>query len=393
MTTAEQILLVDDDSTLLAGLEKVLRKQFQVKTATSGMNALEIIANDGPFAVVVSDLKMPGMDGLELFGLICEKYPSITNIMLSGEAELEDAINAVNQGLVFRFFTKPVDRDVLASALQEAIQNTNAALAAQAGSQTFFDSDYHATDTDVIEQVADKLEHASEEARRHAASTLLGIEQEGHVVTTNVFLHGGELSGFDYARFDNATSKKIRHFMSILGDSPEVVAKVDVLKLGKVASTIYSRSIAKAGRKTILDVHFSTLYHRSFAETYLRICRSLMASVRESIAFNIVDLSNDVLPSRAYELINRLRPFCSHIFVNVSNFQYGARFISEQTSCGLTLDYEALKNVLAHERGDAKKLIEAFKKAPAPKIVLDVENEYSKDVLKKLSAGMVVFRS
>ena len=118
---AEKILFVDDDANLLASCERNLRRRFQVETAEGGHLGLEKIAARGPYAVVVSDMQMPGMNGIQFLSTVKERAPDTVRIMLTGNANVEVATGVVNEGNIFRFLTKPVPPDVLTKALDDAL--------------------------------------------------------------------------------------------------------------------------------------------------------------------------------------------------------------------------------------------------------------------------------
>jgi len=117
----EKILLVDDDRNILDGYRRSLGREFQIETAMSGPEALKLVAGPDPYAVVVSDMRMPGMDGIELLGTIKEQSPETIRVMLTGNADIETAINAINEGNIFRFLTKPSSREVMAKVLTAAL--------------------------------------------------------------------------------------------------------------------------------------------------------------------------------------------------------------------------------------------------------------------------------
>lgn len=117
----EKILFVDDDPRLLSACERNLRRQFRLETAEGGEQALRMIAGSGPFAVVVADRQMPGMDGLQLLSQVRERAPDTVRIMLTGNADLEAAIKVVNEGNIFRFLTKPCPQEVLGKAVEDAL--------------------------------------------------------------------------------------------------------------------------------------------------------------------------------------------------------------------------------------------------------------------------------
>lgn len=116
------VLFVDDEPKALEAFERQLRKRFSIRTAESALEALEILEKDGPCAVIVSDMRMPGMDGIELLSRVKDLYPETVRIMLTGNTDQETAIGSVNGGQIFRFLTKPTTPQVLATSLEVAIR-------------------------------------------------------------------------------------------------------------------------------------------------------------------------------------------------------------------------------------------------------------------------------
>lgn len=121
----ETVLCIDDDPNLLAALQRSLRSLFDLRTAEGGLQALDAIreanAAGQPFAVTVCDMRMPGMNGIEVLSQIKELSPDTVRIMLTGQADQQTAIDAINQGNIFRFLTKPCPADVLGPAIQAGI--------------------------------------------------------------------------------------------------------------------------------------------------------------------------------------------------------------------------------------------------------------------------------
>ena len=112
-----KILFVDDEPEVLEGYQRILHEDFQLSTAASGEEAIAEIGENGSYAVVVSDMRMPGMNGIELLSRVREMAPQTVRVVLSGHADLETAINAVNEDAVFRFLTKPCPAAVLKKTL------------------------------------------------------------------------------------------------------------------------------------------------------------------------------------------------------------------------------------------------------------------------------------
>lgn len=120
--SSARILLVDDDPNLLLSMRRQFAKSHEVLTAESGEEALRIMAEGGPFTVLISDLKMPGMDGIELLSKAAELYPETVRILLTGFADFHNAVDAVNQGFIYRFLSKPCLPEALDNALSDAIR-------------------------------------------------------------------------------------------------------------------------------------------------------------------------------------------------------------------------------------------------------------------------------
>ena len=118
----EKILCVDDEPNILDAYKRALRKDFVIETASSGSRALEMLESDGPYAVIVSDMRMPEMDGIRFLKRVSEVAPQSVRIMLTGNADQQTAVDAVNEGHIFRFLNKPCEPEVLAKSLTAAIQ-------------------------------------------------------------------------------------------------------------------------------------------------------------------------------------------------------------------------------------------------------------------------------
>jgi len=117
----EVVLFVDDDENILSAFLRQLRKRYHIHVAHSAEEALHKLHATGPYAVVVSDLRMPGMDGIEFLARVRRRSPETVRIMLTGYADLDASMAAVNDGHVFRFLTKPVSTDQLTKALDAAL--------------------------------------------------------------------------------------------------------------------------------------------------------------------------------------------------------------------------------------------------------------------------------
>ncbi len=120
-TDLPAVLFVDDEKNLLDGLRRQLRKRYRVSTALSGKEGLDIMMSRGPFSVVVSDMKMPHMNGAQFLKKAREIAPDTVRLLLTGQADFQETIDAVNEGNIYRFLHKPCSIPLLSRSLDDAI--------------------------------------------------------------------------------------------------------------------------------------------------------------------------------------------------------------------------------------------------------------------------------
>lgn len=118
----ERILFVDDDPNILEAYQRKLQHVLRVRTAQGPHLGLREIQEKGPFAVVVADMNMPLMNGVEFLKKVREMTPDTVRLMLTGNADIKTAMEAVNEGAVFRFLTKPCPSKLMGDSLIAAIK-------------------------------------------------------------------------------------------------------------------------------------------------------------------------------------------------------------------------------------------------------------------------------
>ena len=118
----QKILLVDDDDNILQGYRRNLHRRFDLEVASLVPQAIQMLEDNGPYAVLVADMRMPGMSGLELLEVARQRWPGMVRVMLTGNADQKTAVDAVNHGQVFRFLTKPCPAEDLALAIEAGIR-------------------------------------------------------------------------------------------------------------------------------------------------------------------------------------------------------------------------------------------------------------------------------
>ena len=117
----QKILMVDDDRMVLTSYHRVLQKRFKADVAQGGSQAMQALYGHGPYAVLIADMQMPGMNGVELCEKVAAQFPNTIRIMLTADLDQSTAMEAINQGQVFRFLTKPCPPEKLCKVVEAAL--------------------------------------------------------------------------------------------------------------------------------------------------------------------------------------------------------------------------------------------------------------------------------
>jgi response regulator RpfG family c-di-GMP phosphodiesterase len=117
-----KILLVDDEPTVLAGYERSLRREFEVDTANGGELGLKSMRERGPYATIISDMRMPGMSGAQFLAQARQMSPDTTRMLLTGYTDMNAAMDAVNEGHIYRFLTKPCAKEAMVAAINSGVE-------------------------------------------------------------------------------------------------------------------------------------------------------------------------------------------------------------------------------------------------------------------------------
>ncbi|MFO8041228.1 MAG: SpoIIE family protein phosphatase [Sodalinema sp.] len=115
-----KLLVVDDETDNLDLLYRTFRREFQVYKAESAMSALQVLEDRGEMAIIISDQRMPEMNGTEFLSKTVDRYPDTIRILLTGYTDVEDLVEAINSGQVFKYITKPWNPEELKSVVQQA---------------------------------------------------------------------------------------------------------------------------------------------------------------------------------------------------------------------------------------------------------------------------------
>ena len=121
-TRMRTILLVDDEENILAAMRRVLRREgYRILTAGGGQEGLELLATN-PVDVIISDQRMPNMSGVEFLRQAKATYPETVRIVLSGYTELQSITDAINEGAIYKFLTKPWEDELIRANIAEAFR-------------------------------------------------------------------------------------------------------------------------------------------------------------------------------------------------------------------------------------------------------------------------------
>lgn len=123
---SKRILLVDDERNVLRSLERLfLEEEYEVVTAVSGQEGLELLEQAGPFQLIISDYRMPSMNGVEFLSEVCRRWPDTERMILSGYADTAAIVAAINEGQIYKFIAKPWNDDDLLLTVREALDRFN----------------------------------------------------------------------------------------------------------------------------------------------------------------------------------------------------------------------------------------------------------------------------
>lgn len=120
-TMNNKILCVDDEESILRGFQLNLRKDFELHLASNGVEGLEVFDQEGGFALVLSDMRMPQMDGATMLSEIKKRDPEVVTVLLTGHTDFESAMSAVNEGSIFRMLSKPCPPEMLIRVLGDGL--------------------------------------------------------------------------------------------------------------------------------------------------------------------------------------------------------------------------------------------------------------------------------
>lgn len=116
-----KILCVDDEESILKGFQLNLRKNFELHLASNGVEGLEVFDREQGFALVLSDMRMPQMDGATMLSEIKKRDPEVVTVLLTGHTDFESAMSAVNEGSIFRMLSKPCPPEMLIRVLNDGL--------------------------------------------------------------------------------------------------------------------------------------------------------------------------------------------------------------------------------------------------------------------------------
>ncbi len=119
-----KLLCVDDERNVLRALERIfMDDDYEIITAGSGEEGLALFGENPDIQVVISDYRMPGMNGVEFLRQICEKHPDTVRIVLSGYADTASVVSAINEGQIYKFVSKPWSDEELRQTVAKAVES------------------------------------------------------------------------------------------------------------------------------------------------------------------------------------------------------------------------------------------------------------------------------
>jgi response regulator RpfG family c-di-GMP phosphodiesterase len=204
--TEKTLLLVDDEENITASLVRLLRRDgYTILRANSGQGGLDLLAQH-KVGVIISDQRMPGMNGTEFLSKAKELYPDTVRIILSGYTELNSVTDAINRGAVYKFLTKPWEDDLLSANVKEAFQRYEMKIENARLSQENQEANEKLlrANRELEERVENKTREVmrnlnalqvSQEVLEHLPVAVIGIGEDGMIAIANRMAH--QLFGTD----------------------------------------------------------------------------------------------------------------------------------------------------------------------------------------------------
>lgn len=262
-----KVLFVDDEQSILDGYRRILHREFLVSTANSGQEGLEMIGTDGPFAVVVSDMRMPAMNGALFLSKARERAPDTVRMLLTGYSDLDAAIDAVNSGNIFRYLTKPCQKEVLVEAIQSGVAqyhaiHANKELVKKAQLIAKSTIEWEAKDVAQTNEFTEAQGMPGPAEARECLNAIFAGEHKGYVVLIKLTIRQivedryGPEAASDYIK---ATMKYLMRSMGptdrLFHWSPDVLMIVVRRQLSPVAMRVEIARFMQDRRESITDVN------------------------------------------------------------------------------------------------------------------------------------------
>lgn len=290
-TTTRKVLFVDDDKSILAAIRRQLKTQFDITTADDPRKALDIVRRTGPYPVIVSDLEMGGMSGVEFLAQARQLHPQTVCIMVTGHSDLNVGVEATNKGLVFRFLSKPAAPERLSEAIEEAFAQHERLMSMGRYTYSVHVKDGHPVHTEYNYNCAQVTGYTAEEFEK---STLLWIsivtpEFRSAVIEFADSVLSEHRSGcIEYQiRKKDGTLRWLRDTIIIHFDESEKLARYDGL----------IEDITEE-RRTVADIREKVRLNRVLVDALP--CRAMLVdeSTQEIVVSNQMALQAGAVPGR-----------------------------------------------------------------------------------------------
>ncbi|HEY2407484.1 MAG TPA: HD domain-containing phosphohydrolase [Polyangiaceae bacterium] len=226
-----RILCVDDEPRVLEGLQRTLFKQYAVSVSVGGEAALARLDAGETYEVVISDMRMPGMNGAVLLSKFRQRAPDTVRVLLTGHSELEPAIAAVNEGNIFRFLTKPCPPETLSAALQAATAQYRLVTAERVLlEQTLVGSMRAFTEVLALTHAEAFGPNLKQHERARLVAERMGIPDAWHVEIASM------LSSIGYVVLPGDVLSKLSHGKALASSEAHMLAQVP-----KIAESVVSK--------------------------------------------------------------------------------------------------------------------------------------------------------
>lgn len=245
---------------------------------------------------------------------------------------------------------------------------------------------------DLLSLVTARLSQASERIKASAKVTMTEIFRSCQLDNRQVQTRTGSIAPLAIGRFDKQTQARVDKLLLIGGDQTNIACQIDLLALSQVAEHICEGLLHNKSSMIVADVDFSTLDSKRHLDRYISLCHKLLDKARETLILRVKGIRAEVFPGRVTEVINRVRPFCRLLMVQIDKPQLENIDLGRSQIALVAIDHSGLAQALKNEGKQVQKLVQQLHSSKARLLVDNVPGKNAQRQLAELGVDFMSFQ-